>query len=87
MSEYSEKDRRYSGPDRSGICVCGHKWDDHHLGCVMNREYGKATGEAYVPEECEHYGFNEVGGMEFNPTTGRWTDHCYSYKDTRAPNE
>lgn len=72
---------RYSGPNRSGICVCGHPWDEHHLGIVMNNEYYDATHEAYVPEECEHYGFNEMGGRM--PTSnGRWVNHCQSYRDS-----
>jgi hypothetical protein len=72
---------RYSGPNRSGICVCGHPWDEHHLGIVMNNEYYDATHEAYVPEECEHYGFNEMGGRMPMPD-GRWVDHCQSYRDS-----
>ena len=71
---------RYSGPNRSGMCVCGHPWDEHHLGVVMNREYAEATGEAYVPQECEHFGFNERGGLGF--VNGKWVDHCHNYRDT-----
>lgn len=73
---------RYSGPNRSGTCVCGCRWDDHHLGIVMNREYADATHEAYIPDECDNYGFNEVGGMKYNPVTKEWEDHCHGYKDT-----
>lgn len=69
---------RYSGPTRTGICVCGHSWEEHHLGCVMNTEYLEATKEAYVPEECEHFGFNETGGLD---AEGR--DHCHSYQDQK----
>lgn len=60
MSKYTA---RYSGPNRSGVCVCGHSWEKHHLSCVMNREYAEATGESYVPQECEAFGFNERGGL------------------------
>lgn len=73
---------RYSGPSRSGICVCGHSWEEHHLGVVMNRDYTRQTGEGYVPQECEHFGFNEAGGMEYNKETGFWEDHCHNYRDT-----
>jgi hypothetical protein len=61
MNEFMDEDKtcvpalykpRYSGPNRTGICKCGHSWEDHHLGCVMNKEYGDATQEAYVPQEC-----------------------------------
>ena len=77
MPEYKPK---YSGSERSGICVCGCPWDDHHLGVVMNREYADATGEAYLPEECEAFGFNEVGGMKL--VDGKWEDHCQYYVDS-----
>jgi len=76
------REPRYSGPNRSGICVCGCSWEDHHLCVVMNREYAEATGEAYVPQECEAFGFNEVGGMKYNEETKRWDAHCQSYIDT-----
>ena len=67
---------RYSGPECSGICVCGCSWEEHHLGVILNEEYRAATGEAYLPQECEAFGFNETGGLdaEGNP-------HCDRYKD------
>lgn len=79
-----EYEPMYSGPNRTGICVCGHHWSQHHLGCVMNEEYFKETGESYVPQECEHYGFNENGGMMPNPDDpdGPWIDHCGQYRDS-----
>jgi len=72
---------RYSGPNRSGICVCGHPWDEHHLGIIMNEEYRNDNHEAYLPEECEHYGFNEMGGRMPTPD-GSWINHCHRYRDT-----
>ena len=84
MAEYSEKDRRYSGPGRTGICICGCSWDRHHLGVVMNKAFADATGEAYVPQECDAFGFNEVGGMKYNKVTQEWEDHCYGYRDSGA---
>lgn len=74
---------RYSGPNRSGFCVCGCKWDDHHLGCVMNQDYFDATGENYVPDECCAFGFNETGGQKYNEETKEWEDHCSRYRDTK----
>lgn len=71
---------RYSGPDRSGICTCGHAWNRHHLGMVMNVAYANDTREEYVPQECEAYGFNEAGGLKFDGE--EWVDHCRSYQDT-----
>jgi hypothetical protein len=44
---------QYSGPNRSGMCKCGHKWKSHHLGIVMNQDYFAETSEEYLPEECE----------------------------------
>ena len=69
----------YSGPNKVGICICGHPWQEHHLSVVMNAEYREATGEACVPEECEHFGCNETGGMEYKD--GKWIDHCHRYED------
>ena len=75
--EYKPK---YSGLGRSGVCKCGCSWEDHHLGVVMNEEYREQTGEAYVPQECEAFGFHEVGGMKFE--NGVWVDHCHGYVDS-----
>ena len=71
---------RYSGPTRSGVCVCGHSWEEHHLGWVLNTEYLQQTKEGYIPQECEHYGFNEAGGL-MPDADGEWVDHCGSYID------
>ena len=73
---------RYSGPNRSGICVCGHKWDDHHLGIVMRQEYVDETGEGYICGECEFYGFNEMGGKD-----AEGKEHCWSYRDEMLKDE
>ena len=73
---------RYSGPNRSGICVCGHSWKEHHLGLVMKPEYVKETGEIYIPQECEHYGFNEDGGKDAGGNL-----HCNGYRDFNDPRE
>lgn len=69
---------RYSGKDRSGMCVCGHPWHEHHLGLVMNHDYKKQTNETYIPSECEHYGFNETGGLGPDGQP-----HCDHYQDSR----
>lgn len=71
---------RYSGSRRSGICTCGCPWDAHHLGIVMNMKYAEETGEAYIPQECVRYGFNETGGMQY--VDGKWVDHCHGYVDS-----
>lgn len=68
---------RYSGPDRSGTCVCGHRWDDHHLQLVQNKAYIDFTREAFVPEACEFYGTDEMGGLDSEGNA-----HCFNYKDS-----
>ena len=49
----------------------------------MNGDYLKETGEAYLPQECEAYGFNEAGGLQ--QVEGKWVDHCHDYKDSKEP--
>ena len=44
--------RLYSGSERTGTCVCGHSWGDHHLLRVIDRERVEAIDEEYVPAEC-----------------------------------
>ncbi len=68
---------RYSGPNRSGICKCGHSYKDHHLGCVLNEDYFNDTGELYLPQECEFYGCNEDGGLD-----AEGNEHCSGYRDS-----
>ncbi len=80
------RDARYSGIGKSGICVCGCKWDDHHLGMVMRLgSYLTKQGvyEGYIPQECDAFGCNETGGMKFNDETEQWENHCYSYQDNQ----
>ena len=72
------KQPRYSGPNRSGVCVCGHSWAVHHLGVVMNQSYYTDTGEEYLPQECEFCGVNEDGGKD---AEGNY--HCNGYRDTK----
>lgn len=66
----------YSGPTNSGMCTCGHAWDAHHLMMVARQEYVDATGEYYVPCECEFYGCNESGGLDQDGLV-----HCMGYVD------
>jgi hypothetical protein len=67
---------RYSGPGKSGVCVCGHPWDSHHLGIVMNADYLAQTGESYIAQECEEFGCNEFGGLDADGKP-----HCGNYVD------
>ena len=66
----------YSGPNRSGVCVCGHKWDQHHLGVVMRQVMTDGGEELYIPQECEAYGVNEDGGKDADGNP-----HCDGYRD------
>ncbi len=75
---------KYTGPNNSGICVCGCPWDEHHLGVVVRLGClltDQGTREFYIPQECEYYGCNEYGGRKYNEVTEEWEDHCHSYKD------
>ena len=74
----------YSGPGRSGTCMCGHSWEDHHLGFIMNHtdDSPEAMKEAYLPQECEFFGSNEDGGLD-----AKGNDHCWSYRDEMLPDE
>jgi hypothetical protein len=64
----------------SGICKCGHKFTDHHLSVVMNQDYFEATGDTYLPGECEFFGFNETGGLD-----AEGKPHCHNYIDKDVP--
>jgi hypothetical protein len=85
----------------SGICMCGHAWNDHHLGYVLNLEAFEATGEGTLAQECEYYGCNETGGMapseKSRPVPDpvpddyedwpEMVDHCFGYTDRDNPDE
>lgn len=68
----------------SGICVCGHKWDEHHLGMVVNAEAFQQCVDMnhppYIPQECEFFGCNEDGGLDQNGKP-----HCFGYLDKDDP--
>jgi hypothetical protein len=64
----------------SGTCICGHRWDRHHLSMVMNKEYFNATGEGSIASECLAFGFNEMGGLDQDGKP-----HCFGYIDTEDP--
>lgn len=66
----------------SGMCVCGHSWEEHHLGVIMNTEYMDYLDKncpdhpCYLPGECEHFGSNESGGYD-----SEGEEHCHQYED------
>jgi len=59
----------------SGMCVCGHSVDRHHLFMVANPEIEKIVG-SYIPGACLFFGFNENEGYDEDGN-----DHCYQYID------
>ena len=63
----------------SGTCLCGHSYEDHHLGMVLNPEAYAVIGP-HLPEECEFFGSNEDGGLDENGQP-----HCERYIDAEDP--
>lgn len=70
---------------RTGMCKCGHSWEEHHLGMVLNTEamkvYAEYDSPLYVPQECEHYGSNEAGGLKYDEENDVWVAHCFGYEE------
>lgn len=54
------------------LCICGHEAQDHHRSWF--------PGGAFFIEECEYYGSNIHGGAMQDELTGKWTDHCQSFR-------
>lgn len=52
------------------ICVCGHEAQEHH------RSWFRGGDE--LIEECEYFGHNETGGMEY--VEGEWREHCQRFR-------
>ena len=54
--------------DENLICRCGHTWEDHHHGCVMNMEYADypLNIRGCIAQECE---YNQRYG-QFMPRKG-----------------
>lgn len=50
------------------MCKCGHVLGEHHI------VYYSGGCEGY--DECEYWGFNETGGMRWDPTLRQWFPHC-----------
>lgn len=50
--------------DENLECKCGHTWEEHHHGCVLNPEYFDypLTIRGCIAQECEH---NQVNGEYF----------------------
>lgn len=52
------------------VCICSHLAEDHH------RSWFRNGGQ--LIEECEFYGHNETGGMEY--VDGKWIEHCQRFR-------
>ena len=50
--------------DENLVCTCGHTWEEHHHGFVMNPEYKDypLNINSQIAQECEH---NQVNGDYF----------------------
>lgn len=71
----------YSGPGKTGMCVCGHRWDQHHLHIIMDCAIMDARKEGYIIGQCLAHGHNEAAGMMWNDED-EMVDHCHEYRDT-----
>jgi len=64
----------------TGKCICGHEWDDHHHGCIVNPQALKDVKQSfknvdgYLGEECEATQFE--GHHHTKPEC-----HCWAYWD------
>lgn len=86
MTKYptSHELARRLGYDFTGVCRCGHPFDDHHNSMMLSIEHLATMPpdtKPFVAEECEHYGCNEDGGL--GPDGGH---HCHGYVDRNNPN-
>ena len=82
-------EKKYSGPDRSGICKCGCPWSKHHLGVITSEEYWAGISleeredmEKFTPQECESFGFADHSGMRYDEESRQWITHCNGYIDS-----
>ncbi len=63
----------------SGVCLCGHSYEEHHFSIVANSEASGTMGD-YLPKECEFFGFDENGGLDEDGN-----EHCRHYVDAEDP--
>ncbi len=63
--------------DENLICKCGHTWEYHHHGFVMNKEYFDypLTIRGCIAEECE---YNQRYGVYF-PKKGEQACICSNF--------
>lgn len=74
--EYSDRfPEMHNHEDDGPMCECGHYEEDHHISWFRN-------GYKLV-EECEFFGSNETGGLEWKDAT--WSDHCQKFRRASEP--
>jgi hypothetical protein len=66
----------------SGVCLCGHKVESHHLACIVKQEVIDLIGECVVPGSCLWFGCNEDEGVDEDGN-----DHCWSFVDAEDVDE
>jgi hypothetical protein len=85
----------------TGICICGHSWDDHHHGAILNPKALQEAGEEFrnvdgnLGEECEYSQFEGIYTPEVDIYEGKKSPrhehrepcHCDSYHDQGWPKE
>ena len=64
----------------SGICLCGHREDQHWRGLIARKEAYEIMGP-YLHGACLALGCNEFEGMDAKTGEG----HCYNYVDKEDP--
>lgn len=64
----------------SGICLCGHSWERHHISMVAQQKYVDLTNEGSLPGECLAFGHNETGGLDRDGNV-----HCMGFVDKDRP--
>lgn len=59
---------------------------ENHPDYTVGDSWGHVTKyPAYIPQECDHYGCNEYGGMKYNDATDQYEYHCHGYEDKDGP--
>lgn len=65
--------------DENLICRCGHKWEEHHHGCVLNPKYFSypLTINGLMAQECE---YSQVNGIYFRRDGKKKYCMCNNFK-------
>lgn len=62
---------------KNPVCVCNHRWENHHRGCVMNPLYFEhpLTIDGLMAQECEEHQTNGEYSVPYDEAC-----HCPSFK-------